>query len=56
VESPLVRATDICSGAAPHRLEALENLDILGRIAAASLGGRLVEKVGHGTRYSENRM
>jgi hypothetical protein len=47
VQRPLVGATDVHCGAAPYRLQALENLDVLGGVV---LPGRrcLLEKILHG--------
>ncbi len=48
VERALVGAADIHAGVAAHRFEALEDLDVLGRVAVGALGGGLVKKVWHG--------
>ena len=50
VQRPLVGAADIHAGAAAHRLEALQDLDVLGRIAACGLrlAGEIVEEIRHG--------
>jgi hypothetical protein len=52
MQRALVRAADIHAGPAADRLQPLENLDILGGIAAALAFGLLVEKiVWHGADY-----
>src|SRR5262249_29654067 len=47
MEGPLVSAADIHAGAAPHRLQPLENLDILGRVARRRLARKIVEEIRH---------
>src|SRR5437763_15662885 len=53
VQSALVGAADIHPGAAAHRFEALEDLDVLGGIALGRMvgsgGSDAVEKVSHGS-------
>jgi len=48
MQPAFVGAADIHAGAAAHRLEPFENLDILCGIAVSGSRDRRVEKVGHG--------
>ena len=50
VKRALVGAADIHAGAAAHRLQPLQDLDVLGGIAARlGLAGEIVEQIGHGS-------
>ena len=51
MKGPLVGAADIHAGAPAHRLEAFEDLDVLGGIAGGGLAGEIVEEIGHGAYY-----
>ncbi len=49
VQRALVGAADIHAGAAAHRLEPFQDLDVLGGIAGwLGLAGEIVEEIGHG--------
>src|SRR6185437_8652479 len=48
MEGALVGAADIHAGAPAHRLQPLQNLDVLCRIARRRLAGEIVEEISHG--------
>ncbi len=50
MQCPLVGAADIHAGAAPHRLQAFEDLDVLRRIAVGRWRRGRVEQVCHDAR------
>ena len=48
MQPALVGAADIHAGAAAHRLQAFEDLDVLGGVALVELPRQIIEEVGHG--------
>ncbi len=55
MQPAFVGTADIHAGAAPHRLQPLENLDILRRIAVCGSRDWCVEEVGHGANIRTAR-
>ncbi len=53
VQAALVGAADIHAGPAAHRLQAFENLDVLGRIAVGGPRRRGVEQIAHRANIRE---
>jgi hypothetical protein len=54
MERALVGAADIHAGALADRLEAFEDLDVLGGIGGRRRVGGALEKISHGCEYGES--